>query len=269
MVAVYQQDIVWGDPQANRERLTRAFESAPEAELYVFPEMFTTGFATLPEAKVETSADETLAWMKRMAAEHDAAIAGSIALQVSPGVTGADGTVSGDRCVNRLYFVKPDGSVTWYDKRHLFGYGGEGERFNRGEERVVVEFRGIRYLLAVCYDVRFPVWLRNRDDYDAIILVANWPEVRQSAWDILTRARAIENQCFVIAANRVGDDPACHYAGGSAIIDAFGDIITGAEGSTEQWISASLGLAGIGLNGLKLFRRKFPVLADADDFELK
>jgi predicted amidohydrolase len=195
--------------------------------------------------------------MRQISHETGAALAGSVVVQ------------SQGHYYNRFYFVCPDQEPVWYDKRHLFAYGGEDKHFTAGTRRVVVTYGDIRFLLQVCYDLRFPVFSRNRGDYDAILYVANWPESRIRVWETLLSARAIENQCFVIAANRVGDDPACHYAGGSAIIDAFGDPISRAEGSTEQWVSASLGLAGVGINGLKLFRRKFPVLADADAFELK
>ena len=251
-VNIIQSDILWGDPKANTSHLDTLLESAPKADLYVFPEMFTTGFATLPGAAVESEPSYGLEWMKRKAAQLDAAIAGSVALLQPDG-----------KCVNRHYFVKPDGSVTLYDKRHLFGYGGEGERFKAGSERVTVEWKGVRFLLAVCYDLRFPVWLRNRGDYDAMIVVANWPEVRRFAWDTLIRARAIEDQCYVLAANRVGDDPACHYNGGTALIGPYGEDIATAPDSTETIVSGEIDMAH-----LEDYRKKFPVLEGADSFEI-
>ena len=170
----------------------------------------------------------------------------------------------GDRCVNRFFFVKPDGSVTRYDKRHLFTYGGEKDRFSGGDERVVVAWRGFRFLLLVCYDLRFPVWMRNRNDYDAILLVANWPVVRQDAWKTLVKARAIENQCFVAGVNRVGSDPVCEYLGGSTLYNPFGEPLARCQDGKESIATGKLSMAM-----LEEYRSKFPVLEDADDFILK
>ena len=150
-ICLIQFDIAWGAPQANCAKLDELLARAPQADLYVLPEMFTTGFATLPGATVEHEPSEGLAWMQRKAAELHAAVAGSIALEI-PSQAGDDGTGAGDdgkaKCVNRFYFVRPDGSYEQYDKRHLFGYGGEGERFLAGDRRVVVEYMGVRFLLA-------------------------------------------------------------------------------------------------------------------------
>ena len=258
-INLIQTDIVWGDPQANCEHLDKLLASAEPADIYVLPEMFSTGFATLPNATVEHEPAEGLAWMQRKAQELHAAIAGSIALE-SP-VAGDDETA---RCVNRFYFVRPDGTYEQYDKRHLFGYGGEGERFRAGQERVVVKYLGVRFLLAVCYDLRFPVWLRSRDDYDVMLLVASWPDVRRFAWDTLARARAIENACYVAAVNRVGNDPACTYNGGTAWIGPYGETIAEAADSKEGVVSGEIDLARIAT-----YHTKFPVLSDADSFELK
>ena len=280
-VCLIQPDIAWGDPQANCAHFDELIAEAPQAELYVLPEMFTTGFATLPEATVEHEPSAGLAWMQRKAAELHAAIAGSIALEI-PGQAGDDNRLAedakachgrprpaisnqagDDKCVNRFYFVFPDGHYVQYDKRHLFGYGGEDKRFLAGGERVVVKYLGVRFLLAVCYDLRFPVWLRNRDDYDAILLVASWPDVRRFAWDTLSRARAIENTCYVAAVNRVGEDPACRYDGGTALIGPYGETLVQAEDSREGVICGEIDLAH-----LAAYHVKFPVLEDADDFEL-
>jgi predicted amidohydrolase len=250
-INLIQSDIVWGDPQANCTHLDSLLASAGKADLYVLPEMFSTGFATLPNATVEHEPAAGLAWMQRKAKELHAAIAGSIALEV------------GEKCVNRFYFVRPDGTYEQYDKRHLFGYGGEGERFQAGGERVVVEYQGVRFLLAVCYDLRFPVWLRSRGDYDVMLLVASWPDVRRFAWDTLSRARAIENACYVAAVNRVGSDPACNYNGGTAWIGPYGDTLAQAEDGKEGIVSGEIDLALI-----TSYHQKFPVLSDADRFEL-
>lgn len=250
-VVLFQQDIVWADPASNRSRIESALGNIPAPDLIILPEMFSTGFATSPEGIAEDAPSETFAWMKRMAAEMDCAFAGSVAI-----------------CENGLYynrfaFVKPDGNVTLYDKHHLFTYGGEDKRFTAGKGRVVVEWRGVRFLLSVCYDLRFPVWLRNRKDYDALICVASWPTPRRKAWDALLRARAIENQCFVLAVNRVGKDPSCEYCGGTALIDPYGATIAAAEDGMEAIIEGE-----IEMDRLDTFRKAFPVLNDSDDFEI-
>ncbi len=250
-VVLLQRDIAWGSPQDNLSQLDSALERNPGADLYVLPEMFTTGFATLPDATVEEEPSAGLAWMKAAAARTNAAIAGSIALRTAEG------------CRNRFYFVKPDGGVTVYDKRHLFTYGGEKERFGAGREKAIVEWRGWRFLLTVCYDLRFPVWLRNRDDYDAIICVANWPDKRRYHWDTLLRARAIENQCYVLGVNRVGTDPVCNYNGGTVLLDPYGNAVAACPDNTQCECSGEFDKKLI-----QDYRAKFPVLEDADTFEI-
>ena len=243
---ILQRDIKWGDPKANIQRADEAISRNAGSDLYVLPEMFSTGFCTSPEGIAERD-DTTLQWMKSKASEIDAAIAGSIAVE-------EDG-----KYYNRFYFVKPDGEVSHYDKKHLFTYGGEHLRFTAGDERVVVEWRGVRILLEVCYDLRFPIWARNRGDYDMILYVASWPTPRVGAWSALLVARAIENQCYVAGVNRVGNDPACEYCGGSVIIDPYGVTIAECEISQESEATAEIDMAA-----LEAFRKKFPVLLDAD-----
>ena len=250
--ALVQYDIVWADPAANRSRLDALLEGIPQVDLIVLPEMFSTGFATQPEGVAEEAPSETLEWMKAKARAKDCAVAGSVALH-------EDG-----KFFNRFWFVKPDGEVTAYDKHHLFTFSGEHHRFTRGEERVVVEWRGFRFLLNVCYDLRFPVWSRNRKDYDAAIYVASWPSVRQFPWDTLLRARAIENQCYVLGVNRVGKDPSCEYGGGTAAVDPYGATLTACVPGAEQILVTDLDM-----DVLNAFRAKFPVLEDAEDFEIK
>jgi len=250
-IALFQQDTLWADPKGNRDKLDAALRSAGKADLYVFPEMFSTGFATVPEGIAEEDPCETLQWMKEKADEYDAAIAGSVALHV-------DGSYR-----NRFYFVTPGGGVTFYDKHHLFTYGGEHHRFTGGDERVIVEWRGVRFRLIVCYDLRFPVWIRNEGGYDALICIASWPVPRQGAFDALLRARAIENQCYVLGVNRVGDDPSCKYAGGTALIDPYGETLSKVEYGVEGTASGE-----IDMQALEEFRKKFPVLSDADKFSI-
>jgi len=250
-VSLIQQDILWGDAQANLDHLDTLLSKAPGSDLYVFPEMFTTGFATQEGSKLDDDPHRTVEWMKEKAIKGSCALAGSVAVE------------DGGKCYNRLFFVKPDGEVFQYDKRHLFNYGGEGERFTRGQDKVIVEYGGFRFLLAVCYDVRFPVWLRNRDDYDVLIVVANWPTARQLAWETLTVARAVENQTYVIASNRVGKDPVCEYMGGTKLINPFGETIARANDGTEDIITGT-----INMRFIRDYAKVFPVLDDADRFEI-
>lgn len=251
-ISILQRDIKWADIAENIARADEAIERNPGADLYVLPEMFSTGFCVEPDGIAEGVAGESLQWMKRKAAAIDAAIAGSVAVQ------------DGEQYFNRFYFVKPDGEVSYYDKHHRFTYGGEHLHFTSGDNRVIVEWRGVRILLEVCYDLRFPVWARNSGDYDMILYVASWPKTREKAWSALLLARAIENQCYVAGVNRVGSDPKCEYSGGSVIVDPYGDVIVGCEPNTECESTAD-----IDMGVLNDFRAKFPVLSDADDFEIK
>ena len=251
-IAIIQTTIEWGNPSANVKRLNEIIDRQGQADLYVLPEMFSTGFCTEPKGIAEPVNCDSLQWMKRKAAEKNAALAGSIA------------TEEEGRYCNRFYFVHPDGKVEWYDKKHLFTYGGEDKHFTAGKERVVVAFRGVRILLQVCYDLRFPVWARNRKDYDMILYVASWPTSRVGAWKTLLKARAIENQCFVAGVNRVGGDPNCSYCGGSAVIDPYGELMAACEDGVEMTAEAE-----IDMDKLEAFRQKFPVLNDADGFKLE
>lgn len=246
-ISILQLDLVWENPQENLRKADAAIASAPGADLYVLPEMFPTGFCTLPDGVAEPEGGPVLQWMKDRAARTDAALAGSVAVRHE------------GRYYNRFYFVTPDGSVTWYDKKHLFTYGGEHERFTAGDRRVVTEFRGVRIMLLVCYDLRFPIWSRNHGDYDMILYVASWPVTRMNAWKSLLVARAIENQCYVAGVNRVGKDPSNEYGGGSMVIDPYGKMIASCEDGVECSASAE-----IDIPMLEAFREKFPVLNDSD-----
>ena len=263
-----QTDIAWADPQENIRRLERLMADSNEptkGTLFVLPEMWATGFCVEPEGIAEDEERSVaLAWMKATARSKDCAISGSLAISCPTG--------AGERITyrNRHYFVTPD-AITYYDKHHLFTHGHEDQRFTAGEEAVVVTWQGMRLLLQTCYDLRFPVFARYGRSirtshvsqsssllYDAIIYVANWPEKRQLAWDTLIRARAIENQCFVVAVNRVGSDPSCHYAGGSAIIDPLGRTIASCD-DTKQWAEAPLTA-----DAIASMRSRFRVLDDRD-----
>ena len=249
-ITLLQTDIKWASPAENILSAERLLTHAAESDLYVLPETWSTGFVT---GNPDDDQHEALQWMHDTARRLDAAVCGSLAVKLADG-----------RSVNRQYFVKPDGTSATYDKHHLFRYGGEDRHYSAGNERTVVEWRGVRWLLVTCYDLRFPVWLRYREDYDGIICVANWPESRHSVWHTLLRARAIENQCFVVGCNRVGDDPNCHYIGHSAIIDSRGNAIAEDESGTETTVTAE-----IDMQKLAFFREKFRVLSDRDIFDIK
>lgn len=251
-VALLQKDIVWGDPVKNRKNFSNAMELCGKADLYILPEMFSTGFCSKSQFFAEPSGNSSLEWMKECASRFNAAIAGSIAID------------EGGIHYNRFYFVKPDGATDFYDKRHLFTYGGEDNFFKGGKERRIVEYNGFRILLQVCYDLRFPVFSRNMKDYDLAVYVASWPASRAEVWSALLKARAIENQCYVIGVNRVGDDPESHYSGNSIAIDAYGHTVAACTPEKEETVCAELDLAE-----LEEFRKKFPVLEDRDIFELK
>lgn len=250
-IALLQSDIEWAMPCRNRFGAEAMMASAPGCDLYVLPEMFSTGFCTSPEGVAEPEPCDSLKWMKDSAEMFSAAIAGSVAVEEN------------GRFFNRFYFVTPDGNAVHYDKRHLFTYGGEHLKFTAGKERKIVEYKGVRILLQVCYDLRFPVWSRNRGDYDMALYVASWPETRADAWRQLLKARAIENQCFVAGVNRIGTDPSNSYCGGTMLIDPFGKVIAECADGME-----SVAVAEISMEELAAFRQKFPVLDDADDFEL-
>ena len=247
-------DIAWESPSVNRETAERLMLSAEKSDIYVLPEMWNTGVTTKPMGVAEDENGETLQWMQKMANKLDAAIAGSVAVHLP------DGTYR-----NRLYFVKPQENVQcsmfnvqWYDKHHLFSYGGETEHYTPGNEYVTVEWRDLRFHLSTCYDLRFPLWLRNRDEYEVLICVASWPSVRMHAWKMLLAARAIENQCYVLGVNRIGKDPYCEYSGGSSVVDPFG-FATVCPDNEVCVLTQTLDL-----KRLKSFREKFPVLKEMD-----
>lgn len=247
-ITLLQHDIVWGNPAANREKIEEVLWGLDKSDLYVLPEMFSTGFAVHPEGVAEND-EATLSWMKRMAQELKGALCGSVATEV-------------DGCYyNRLYFVKPNGDVTFYDKHHLFTYADEHRGYKRGDERVEVEYRGVRFLLQVCYDLRFPCFSRNNGKipYDCAIYVASWPTSRLAVWDTLLHARAIENQCYVAGVNRVGEDESGRYSGGTLLVDPYGNTAAACPLDEDAAITVELDV-----QRLRDFRRKFPVLKDAD-----
>lgn len=257
-IALVQTDPVWSDPVKNRSRASELIAPLEGVDLIVLPEMFSTGFVTEPAGVAEVNVPESLSFLKEVAAKKNCAVAGSVAVEIP--------SENGPEYRNRFYFVKPDGEVEYYDKHHLFTYSGEHLRFTPGEKRVVVEFRGVKILLQVCYDLRFPVFSRNRivdgkPEYDLILYVASWPVRRIDAWDSLLKARAIENLCYVVGVNRVGNDPGNTYCGHSRMFDPMGKCLAECEEGKEDVVVCELEM---GL--LEIFRKNFPALSDADVF---
>ncbi len=249
-VTLVQSDITWASPEENIRRNDERLAALQETDIVIFPEMFSTGFITKPEGLAEKEG-LTLDWMRTRAKEYGFAIAGSVATEV-------DG-----RFYNRFYFVEPSGKVTFYDKRHLFSFGGEDKTFTPGEEKVVIEYGSLRILLQVCYDLRFPETSRNSilpdgtADFDMIIYVASWPSSRVGAWSALLRARAIENQCYVVGVNRVGEDISGIYSGATAAIGPLGKTIVEAVSGEEEVLTFKTDIVF-----LTDYREKFPALND-------
>lgn len=251
-VKYLQCHIQWEDEQANLQHYTSLIESSiGECDLFVLPEMFHCGFTEHPERVAQSMDGSVVQWMKQMAVKHATAVVGSVVV------------AEGSAFFNRLIFVYPNGAMTWYDKRHLFRMGNEHHRFDSGERRLVIQYKGWRILPLVCYDLRFPVWARNNNDYDLMLIVANWPSSRREVWNVLLKARAIENQCYVLAVNRVGEDPLNHYSGDSVVIDARGHLLSSVAEGEE-----SLQGCEIDLLMLQKFRSKFPAFMDRDRFNI-
>ena len=259
-VSIIQGDTRWHDPAGNRDYYAGLI--APlhgTTDLVVLPETFTSGFSNEAIGDAETMDGATVAWIREQAGKLDAAITGSVQLRTGAGV------------FNRMLFATPDGKLVHYDKRHLFSFAKEHERYAAGSERVIVEWKGWNILLQVCYDLRFPVFSRNRfnagreglPDYDLALYVANWPSARAYPWKTLLRARAIENLCYVVGVNRVGSDGnGLHYSGDSAAIDFLGHPLS--EATDEEVVSTMLLQAA----PLVEHRAKFPALLDGDAFTL-
>ena len=261
-VCLFPQNIIWGDKDANMETLARVLDKVhPDTDLVILPETFSTGFPSGKDkesvrAYAERNTGETIDRLKELASRHAFAIAGSSV---------AD---SGGSLYNRAFFIEPSGDETFADKRHLFTMAGEHKVFSRGHGRLKVRYRGWDIAMIVCYDIRFPVWCRNvANDYDLLIAVANWPDVRVDAWRKLLYARAIENEAYVCGVDCRGtDDAGFNYDGSSAVIDFKGkDIGVRMENdpSGEPLVYGTLSRAK-----LDAFREKFPAWRDADPFSI-
>lgn len=255
-ISLLQSPLAWEDKATNLSHFEETIMSISEKmEVVVLPEMFSTGFSMQPTAHAEPMDGNTVKWMKRIAAEQHIILTGSI-------IVAENGSY-----YNRLLWVQPDGQLHHYDKRHLFGFAGETEQYTAGSKRVVVQVKGWKILLQVCYDLRFPVFTRNnpQQPYDAILYVANWPERRSLAWQSLLPARAIENQCYVIGVNRIGEDGhGIAHSGGSAIYSPMGEVLNRATDHNAEVIHGLLEKAP-----LEEVREKLPFLKDADGFVWK
>lgn len=227
-VTVIQQDIAWKDVQANIERVGKLLMEAERSDLYLLPEMCSTGFCMQPQDVAEEVEGPTVQAIKRYAAQLDAAIAVPVM------------TCDGGKYYNRMYFITPEGVKGMYDKCNLFEYSGEDKVFEPGEGKVTWEWRGVRIRPAICYDLRFPVFLYNKAEYDLLLIAANFPDSRLLAWDTLVRARAIENICYVAASNRVGADEYGTYKGHSVILAPYGNTLAACNDNEQGSATAVL-----------------------------
>lgn len=250
-VIIIQPDIKWEDRKSNILKYYDYFMNIQKCDIIVLPEMFTTGFTMNPKLHYETMYGETISWMKFWASKIDTAICGSLVIKDS------------ENYYNRFVFVKPDGSVEFYDKRHLFSLGKEDKFYERGIEQKIIEWRGFKILPIICYDLRFPVWSRYTSDneYDMMICVANWPESRSIAWKTLLKSRAIENQSFVIGCNRIGlDGNGINHSGDSMIIGPIGEILSEPHNDIIEY--------ELDIDYLKKTRNDFQFLNDGDLFKV-
>jgi predicted amidohydrolase len=254
-ISYIQDEIFWADKQANFVNVEAHLRGLrAKTDLVVLPEMFTTGFCTDRPELAECMTGETVGVLKRWAGEFDVALTGSFM------------ATENGKLFNRAFFVFPTGAIEYADKRHLFSLGGEDLFFERGDTKLKVAYGGLNILILVCYDVRFPVWSRNvNNEYDLLVYVANFPEKRIGNWDVLVRARAIENQCFVCAVNRIGvDGLGIRYNGRSVLLDYLAQPILAAADDATEVMTAEIDTVK-----LRRFREKSAFWKDADGFELK
>lgn len=253
-ISLVQTDIVWENKALNLERLAPKLEALKgKSDLAVLPEMFSTGFSMQSNLLAESNEGTTIRTLKQWSVTYQLAIAGSF-------IASSDGNF-----YNRAFFLTPEKGEYYYDKKHLFRMGEELNHFKAGNRYGIINYKGWNIRLAICYDLRFPVWLRNRqNEYDLLIVVANWPEVRRRPWETLLCARAIENQCFMCGVNRIGKDAGgLNHSGQSVFLDAKGDCLAAFADNEEGIRTVEADLAS-----LQSFRNKFPVWKDADTFTL-
>ncbi|MEO8774359.1 MAG: amidohydrolase [Gelidibacter sp.] len=252
-IALIQTALAWENAEQNRSNLLKKIDAIVEpVDVIVLPEMFNSGFTMNPSKVAETMQGETISWMKNLAAKKQAAITGSLVIKEE------------ERFYNRLVFVHPNGKVEQYDKRHTFTLAGEHKVYSAGSKKILVEYKGWKICPLVCYDLRFPVWSRNSDNYDVLIYVASWPAIRMVAWDALLKARAIENMSYCVGVNRVGTDGNNHdYSGHSAVYDVLGNRI-----DTIPFDEEAIEIVTLKKEDIEINRLKFNFLADQDQFSI-
>ncbi len=263
-ITLVQTQLFWEEKEANLRQLEEKINQLQQpTHVLVLPEMFNTGFSMRPEVLAEDMNGPTVEWMKRMAAEKRVILTGSLMVKEPK----ADDP-SAVHYYNRLLWMLPNGQYGVYDKRHLFGYAGEDQHYTPGNKRLVASVNGWRFHLQVCYDLRFPVWARQQSaaepEYDVLLYVANWPERRKHAWRTLLQARAIENQCYVIGVNRVGEDGNnISHSGNSMVVDPMGEVLY--EKEQEEEVHTIV----LSKEHLLTVRNKLPFLKDADNFLIR
>ncbi|PJJ10424.1 putative amidohydrolase [Flavobacterium sp. 1] len=252
-IALIQSSLFWENPKENRNHFEKKINGiTDDVDLIVLPEMFTSGFTMNPQNVAETMQGETITWLIHLAKAKDMAITGSLVI-----------TEKGN-FYNRLVFVFPSGEIRFYDKKHLFTLAGENEVYTAGTKKLIIEYKGWKICPLICYDLRFPVFARNAEDYDVLIYVANWPKIRINAWDALLKARAIENMCYVVGVNRIGeDDNKFQHNGHSQSINFLGDYML------EPVESKGVFIVKLDKAELISFRKKFNFLRDRDSFVLE
>tara|TARA_R110000868_G_scaffold37619_1_gene132824 strand:- start:4579 stop:5358 length:780 start_codon:yes stop_codon:yes gene_type:complete len=253
VIALVQTDLIWENPKQNQKNIAEKIESIiQQVDIIVLPEMFTTGFTMNAKSVAESMDGKTLSWMQKTALKTNAAIVGSLII------------LEENNYFNRLVFVEPSGRIQTYDKRHTFTLAKEDTVYAAGAKRLIIEYKGWKICPLVCYDLRFPVWARNTEDYDVLMYVANWPKPRILAWDTLLKARAIENMSYCIGVNRVGlDEPQNEYCGHSAAYDILGNELTAFKPNREQ-----IEMVTLERNHINFYRNKLKFLDDRDTFTI-
>ena len=247
-ITLVQSELYWEDIEKNLSNFEQKLETVEQTDLIILPEMFSTGFSMNAASVAETMDGSAINWMRKTAMKKNCALTGSLIIKEN------------GKFYNRLIFMRADGSFEQYDKKHLFTMAKEEETYTAGSEKVFIEYKGWKICPLICYDLRFPIWNRNLEDYDLAIYVANWPDRRSYHWRSLLTARAIENQCYVAAVNRVGSDGKdLYYSGYSSLIDPAGEILY------QKADSEDIQQFDISLEHLKEVRTKLPFLKDRDD----
>lgn len=250
-ITILQTNLIWEDKVANLKMLDQKLDQISPCDLIVLPEMFTTGFSMNAIHLAEDMQGNSIQWMLQQAKKKQAVLTGSLIIKEN------------EQFFNRMLWVQPDGTLEYYDKRHLFGMANESSTYTSGQKQKIVQYKNWRIALFICYDLRFPVWNRNSNDYDLAIYVANWPAKRSAHWKALLKARAIENQAYVVAVNRVGEDAnGFEHSGDSSVIDPAGQLLY-----QKAWDEESYSCV-LHKKTLKEIREKLPFLADRDEFQI-